>query len=530
MATMFPSNINEYMPTYSERLVYNELKKQLSDSYTVFYSVQWSRTKKGRMEKSEADFVVTHPEYGFVCLEVKGGRCLFVKDGDWFIDDDSGIRKLKRSPYAQAEESMYFFKDAYLENANISYKGIAASGVVFPFFNVGTIASSLSNRQTECTIDAMKLQNLLDAIKAIFKIWGGTKFGINMYTKSEHEALMESLKKRIAISAAAGALVKFKELQLDMINRVQDNYIQFISNYHQFYLRGGAGTGKTWIAIKMAKREADKGKKVLITCCSKPLANYIRQLVPETIDVVHVESLLMRVTDDFDSLDKDTFCGALSKMRMNVPKYDAIFIDEAQDLSKEVACIIRLLLKDEKKSTLGVFYDDFQKVQDSSFGDAFLINSPPFLLRENIRNTANIYYYAMKNTNIGTDVVRNSVEGPNPRKENIRDKKHLTQRLGNLLKEFVVDELLSNRSIVILFDDISVAKDYKDNGLAQWKFTYDFPEHENEIQISTAFDYKGLEANFVIYVHSVNASNNINYIAYTRAKYYLYELIINEGA
>lgn len=61
MAIMYPKNINEYMPTYSERLVYDELKKQLPDSYVVFYSVEWSRDSNGKMEKSEADFVVTHP-------------------------------------------------------------------------------------------------------------------------------------------------------------------------------------------------------------------------------------------------------------------------------------------------------------------------------------------------------------------------------------------------------------------------------------------------------------------------------------
>ena len=522
---MYPKNINEYLPTPSERLVYDELKKQLPDSYVVFYSIEWSRDNNGKMEKSEADFVVTHPDYGYVCLEVKGGRRLFVQDGEWYIEDDVETRKLKRSPYKQAEESMYFFKDAYRKGANISYKGIAASGAIFPFFNVGSIATDISNRQSECTIDATKMNNLLGSIKAMFKTWGGAKFGMSMYSRSEHEALMELIKKRVAISAAAGALVKYKEQQLDMINRVQDNYIQFISNYHQFYLRGGAGTGKTWIAMKMAKKEAAEGKKVLITCSSKPLANFIRKSVPEEIEVADIDSLLSTVVNDYEKLDKNTYEGALSKVKDDIPKYDAIFVDEAQDLCEEVAWIIKFLLKDEKKCTLGIFYDDVQKIREDSFGDAFMIDYPPFLLRENIRNTANIYHYAMENTNLGTDVIRNPVEGPNPTKEKIMDKKHLTQRLGNLLKEFIVDEELSNKSIVILFDDISEAQEYLENGLAQWKFTFEQPKEDNEIQISSAFDFKGLEADMVIYIHKSTASQNINYIAFTRAKYYLYELI-----
>ena len=58
MAIMYPKNITEYLPTESERFVYNELQKQLPDSFVVFYSVEWSRDNHGKMEKSEADFMV----------------------------------------------------------------------------------------------------------------------------------------------------------------------------------------------------------------------------------------------------------------------------------------------------------------------------------------------------------------------------------------------------------------------------------------------------------------------------------------
>ena len=67
MAVMYPNNINEYLPTPSEKIVYDELKKQLPDSYEVFYSVEWSKDNNGKMEKSEADFIITHPNYGFIC-------------------------------------------------------------------------------------------------------------------------------------------------------------------------------------------------------------------------------------------------------------------------------------------------------------------------------------------------------------------------------------------------------------------------------------------------------------------------------
>ena len=60
----------------------------------------------------------------------------------------------------------------------------------------------------------------------------------------------------------------------------------FLSNVHQFYMRGGAGTGKTWIAMKMALQEAaDPNKKVLMLCASPTLRDAI-----ETELLKHLET------------------------------------------------------------------------------------------------------------------------------------------------------------------------------------------------------------------------------------------------
>lgn len=530
MAIMFPKNISEYTPTDSERFVYEELKSQLPDTYMVFYSVEWARRNKGKIEASEADFIITHPDYGFVCLEVKGGSRIYVEDNEWFVEDATyGARKLKRSPYKQAEENMFYFKDLYAKNAHISYNGIYAAGVVFPFFNMSNLNVELSNREQEFTIDAIKMSNLPKAINDIFRLRAGNKFGLNMYSSSEHEALLDLIRKRIAISAAAGYLVKYINNQMNVINRVQDNYIYFISKYKHFYIRGGAGTGKTWIAMKMAINDAKDGKKVLFLCKSRYLAEMVQEHLSDNYSIIvnNLDVFLSNVINPEYKIDKDSYRGISEHMQDNAEKFDSIYVDEAQDFNEELAFVVRNMLKDEKESRLGVFYDDVQKIRKDEFGDAFIIDAEPFLLRENIRNTSNIYSYAMETTQLGTDVISNPVEGPNPIKEHIRDKKHLTQRLENLLKEYIDDEKLDTKSLVILFEDMQNAKEYIENGIAQWKFvTSHKPRNNQEIYVCDAFDYKGLEADMIIYVRSKNASENINYIAYTRAKYYLHELVL----
>lgn len=507
MAIMYPKNIHVLDPEDSEIEVYNQLKGQLDDSYTVFYSVEWNRKRKnGSLEKSEADFIVANPKYGFLCLEVKGGSGITISpEGTWTLHTGKyGDRILDRSPYKQAEDSMYYFKDKYKKEYNIEYSGLFGAGAIFPFY-VLPQAESISNRDSICTIEAPDMNDLGNKIKGMFKAWGGTRFGRNRYSQQEHEFFLDMVRKRTAMAAAAGALVKFKEKQLDEVNRVQDNYIYFLSNIRQFYLRGGAGTGKTWIALKMANSEAHKGGKVLLTCKSEALANTLRDLARDCVDVLN--------------LDEVRNIGAKKQ-------YDAIFVDEAQDFSEEDAFYLKMFLKDEKQSRLGVFYDDVQKVRSDTFGDAFMIETPPFLLHENIRNTSNIYKYAMNETELGQDVITNPVEGPTPKSENVAGSKKLMQRLNNLLKEYLVDEQLQTSSMVILMDDIDNFKDLFLEGIAKWKFVTEQVKDEDEIRVSSVADFKGLESDMIIYIHANDTSQNLNYIAYTRAKYYLIELVM----
>ena len=406
------------------------------------------------------------------------------------------------------------------------YQGIFGAGVVFPFYAVNDI-ENLSNRPAVCTIDSTGMQDLYNRIKKMFKFWGGSLFGARIYEKNQHKTFVEIIRKRIAIDAAAGALVKYKQRQLDVINRVQDGYIYFLTNIRQFYVRGGAGTGKTWIAMKMAELELKNGaSNVMFLCASPYLADMVRGQLSEQIDVYDIDQLIAEVSLDPSAYHAPKYEGVLDSVRKDMKKYDAVFIDEAQDFSEDLAFLARYMLADEYNARLGVFYDDVQVVRDSSFGDAFMISSPPFLLHENIRNTASIYSWAMDSTKLGTDVIVNPVEGPCPVSENMNDARHLTHRLENMFKRFLEDEALPCTSMVILVEDADDFIARFHGSIAKWKLVKEYLGASDEIKVSSVADFKGLEADMIVYIHSKNTTDNLNYIAYTRARYYLIELIM----
>ena len=132
----------------------------------------------------------------------------------------------------------------------------------------------------------------------------------------------------------------------------------------------------------------------------------------------------------------------------------------------------------------------------------------------------------MENTELGTDVVVNPVEGPWPVSENINDKKHLAHRLENLFKKFLEDEDLQAGSMVILTENSDEFLSDFEGAIAKWKLVKDYSANVDEIKVSSVEDFKGLEADMIVYIHGQGTSDNLNYIAYTRARYYLMELIV----
>ncbi len=526
MATMYPKDLLEYMPTDSERIVYQELKQQLPDTFNVFYSVKWSTYEQGQLKKSESDFIVESPDYGFLCLEVKGGSGVRVDGDTWYLEDNTyGERRLNCSPYDQAEKSMYYFRNYFSNRYNTSYRGVFGAGVVFPFYAIGE-EIHLSERLKDATIDCRDINDLHKRIKLLFRMWSGSSYGRRFYPKSQHDAFLELIRERIAISAAAGALVQYKESQLNVINRVQDSFVYFLNNVRQFYIRGGAGTGKTWIAMKMAKQEAqNRNKRVLFLCQSSHLANLVHDMIGDTVTVLDTYSLFVKIIDDLESLEQPFYPGLMKRLKPETPLFDAIFVDEAQDFTTEWAALVRKLLSDPSESRLGVFYDDVQVLREDSFGDGFGIAAKPFLLRENIRNTANIYNWTAEKTKLGTDVIANPVEGPTPQTEVISDHWQMTHYLEVFFRRYLEDEHLYNSSLAVVVDDVERFMGLFLEGIAKWKFTRKQVEQENEIRVFSVTEIKGLEADMVLYIHGENASENENYIAYTRAKYYLIELV-----
>ena len=523
MAQMYPRNIEAYNATYSEKKVYNELKKQLDDRITVFYSVSWINNDNGIKKMSEADFLIFDPLYGFLTVEVKGGIGLRVENDEWFLIEKEAERKLNKSPYEQSENNMRYFKSYYEKQYNNLFNGVYGSIVIFPNFSIDNY-EFVSNRAPELTIDYNGMSELAEKIRRAFLFWKG-KLRNSLFTPDQKEKFLKLVQKRIALSAAAGALIEDKEKQFEVINRVQDGYIYMLDNYKQFYIKGGAGTGKTCIAIKLINKKLLENKKCLLLSYSKELSEFFKtQLNDEKLHILTIKELIKQSIPD-NNFDVE-YSGLSQQINENIiEKYDVIVIDEGQDFNEETAYFTRMHLKDQEESEIYVFYDDTQNLYNRSFGNEFMIDNKAFLLRENLRNTANIYSWATKNTELGKDVITNPIAGPIPESFKYDSLNDAIKDLENKINELILSEAVSPTSITILASDEFFEKIHNTK-IGKWNLVKKKKTMLDELKLYNIDDFKGLESDVVFYIREKNSDNKYDYVAYTRAKFYLYEMII----
>ena len=544
MAVMHPVDIENYDYTPTEKEMYYALKEQLPDKYQVFYSVRWFETVDNKRIDSESDFLVFDPSFGFITIEVKGGTGITVEDGTWTLIEDYGpsnssSRVLKCSPYEQAEKSMRHFRNYFVSEFNQNYNGVYGFAVAFPRY---AITDQLAQEAPpETTIDLNDMTSLREKINRIFHYWKNKRNISIPFSAEQRTRFITAINKQISMSAAAGALIPIKEKEFSKINFVQDSILDCLHNYKQAQIVGGAGTGKTFIGIKKAVRDALDGKKVLFTCCNEELAAFVQTRLCQYVSItVCTYNQLMRelLGAQYDLLPTNANgnknCFELMDQIEADKKYDSIIVDEAQDFDIDMGFAIRSLLRDEGNSSLYVFYDKNQNVFEMDFENAFAIDAPPYVLRYNIRNTGSIYKCAVERTNLGHDTVANSIVGVHPEIHNYSKPSQAIKALSLIVNRLVQKEFVSPQSIVIVSDTPyanSILAGEERIGAFDLVFKHYKDVTGTEICFKTAEEFKGLEANNVIYLTheftnlpASSVDSRKDYVALTRARYYLYVL------
>lgn len=95
MAKIYPQKPPQLVlddPKRNAELKVFQSLKSLPDPYVIFYSSHWQKHNVyDGVQEGEADFIIAHPEMGFIVLEVKGGAIYYKADSDqWYSQDRNG--------------------------------------------------------------------------------------------------------------------------------------------------------------------------------------------------------------------------------------------------------------------------------------------------------------------------------------------------------------------------------------------------------------------------------------------------------
>ena len=191
------------------------------------------------------------------------------------------------------------------------------------------------------------------------------------------------------------------EQRVEQMTRDQLKTLNSLRYHRRLKVIGGAGTGKTWLALEQARRLGAAGERVALVCYSRGLARYFERITatwrpkerPAYVGLFHqlpVEWGALPATDD--SKDFETRLplelARLAAARPEQQRFDSIVVDEAQDFGQLWWPSVLACLRDPVGGGLFVFLDEAQRVFARQ--GVVPIELPPYLLDENIRNTKQI--------------------------------------------------------------------------------------------------------------------------------------------
>jgi Nuclease-related domain len=504
----------------AERMVFDRLRTMLHEkdasSLTAFHSLNLTQHAWKRF--GEIDFLLCGQQ-GIFVLEVKGGR-VACSNGRWLLTDRNGREQQgKESPFRQAELALHgvisklqkaFSKDV-IDQFVIGY------GVIFPDCDWPIPGAEWDDALLS---DARAFRGFDAWLNRLFTYWRLKSSGLAKNTivsasviESIQSFLRPDFETVVPLSTQTDYLaentVRLTEDQLIWLDVVEAN--------PRTLCTGGAGTGKTLLALELARRWTADGAVVLLACASPWLKAWlearmnIRSLVVSTVEGIEVAA-----------------------NRLGISHFDALIADEAQDLMQvTVLDKLNVYLKNGLPRGQWCLFGDFQNqnglVNDPEQSAMQRIeNYQPVRvpLRTNCRNTSEI----LENIKIrlGADMgIRGSGYGPAVREFNAATKEEAVSTLGRELDYFVQGGI-SYSQITILSPFT-----YKESLAAalpeKWKrviFPLDLYGIRNfppdAVSFSRITDFKGLENEAVIVVDLssplVSANLKLHYVAMSRAR------------
>ncbi len=567
MAKMIPSVISPEIKSAAEKHIFEWFRNDpRTNDWIVLHSL--GIANHNRVIHGETDFFVLAPYMGLFALEVKGGR-VKRNEGVWSFTNRYGkVGTKTRGPFDQAWDGVFSIVNDIKNKLDSSHKHLEkiffGIGVMFPDVEYNTVGCDEEQWQV---FDCNDGNNIYDYIHRLFdgacKKWESLTGHEVPYDKlpspDDIQYIADLLRGDFDKAVAISVQIKYAEEELIRLTNEQYRCIDQLDDNKRCLIEGGAGTGKTLLAIEEAKKAAAQGLKVALFCYNKNLGDWFEKyfedvqqnLRPTYVGTFHgfmakkardagIRLCYPRNDEDAgffyeEELPLGTYA-ALQQLRES--RFDKIIVDEAQDLiSSNYLDVFDKCISGGLSRGRWTFLGDFsqQAIYNQSVSadkmKEMLEDRTSFIrfkLTVNCRNTRTICDEITLVTDFkAPSDVWSKVDGMPVQYLTYRDKAEERIKLIDTI-QMLVDSHISAKKISILSPlkrENSIVSDIEEFDIRDYK-TYG----NNKFSFSTIKSFKGLENAVIILVDIDSISDKqLMYVALSRARTALY-VIESENA
>ena len=280
---MIPPTIDPKTPSPVERLVFDRLAAdQAHPDWIVLHSQDVAR-HRSQME-GEIDFLIIAPGLGVLVLEVKGARSLSRKDGLWFWGRST--KGTARSPFNQASEAMHSVRDRVVKRHGYLKNVLFWSAACLPFIRFADQSEEWEPWQV---IDKTKFdqQPIGECIESVLQQareraaelrlpWFKAAAAAAEPTPRQCDEIKQMLRPDYEIPESPKARSKRIDAEILRYTEAEFRALDAMRVMPRVVFDGPAGTGKTLLALEAARRGHAAGRRVLLLCFTRALAEWLR--------------------------------------------------------------------------------------------------------------------------------------------------------------------------------------------------------------------------------------------------------------
>ena len=387
------------MANDTERRVWTVLVDQLGDGDLVIAGQRVT----DRLKDHEIDFVVAIEGAGIVCVEVKGGEVTHNGQA-WLQRLHSGQIKTI-DPVRQVRQGRYALRDFIEKDPRWTQGRVRWNHVVVLPNSQFAPDFALADCPRWMVIDRDDFPNVVALIRDIAH---QQEEELPLLTAKGIDELRTALGGRGLPQRDVVARALENEDAADILTDRQAVILDAIQLLTRVEIRGGAGSGKTFMAIEQARRLANRGQRVALLCYSHGLASYLKRITstwsrrqqPGYVGEFHALGIAWGAAEGPAESERNAAAAQffehdlpaqMLELANGLPdghRFDSVVIDEAQDFADSWWEPLLAAMRDPETGGIYVFSDEGQRVFDRKGTPP--IPLVPLILEQNIRNTRQI--------------------------------------------------------------------------------------------------------------------------------------------